>query len=289
MFSNYFLIDKNFLERFNTDEQDKLADFAYSVYLSCLKKKSKKLDKATYLASSRVHYSLAYTYCPKCKSKGFIINHLTRNQSNSFKFCPHCGEPNIIHRLNVGREKVVSLLTLSKYLEENVDDVSLKLNQQILVSICSIYEVYLREFYADLLNTKFIRADLSLYDKFVSDCKNDFLNPGKTHSRLKKELDIDYKNTVGLDIFKVLSLWADYRNVIVHNNGICDKVFVAHHPEIEVRSELAPKWYQVVGYLHAVDLAVKKLDEIYSSVLLDSVIYELKLQLKSGTIKLKNE
>lgn len=118
---------------------------------------------------------------------------------------------------------------------------------------------------------------MSLYENFVSDCKNDFLNPGKTHSRLRKELNIDYKNTIGIDIFRILSLWADYRNVIVHNNGICDKVFVAQHPETEVRAELAPKWYQVAGYLHSVDSAVKKLDEEYSAVLLESVMYELKL------------
>lgn len=41
MFSNYFLINNDFIERFSADEQDKLADFAYSVYLRCLKRNQK--------------------------------------------------------------------------------------------------------------------------------------------------------------------------------------------------------------------------------------------------------
>ena len=289
MYSNYFAVDLDFINHFEDEQREQISDFAYSIYCKCLRPKSKKLSKDDYLKSNRVHYSLAYTYCPKCKRKGFIINHLTKKYTQGFKFCPSCGEPNITHRFTVGKDKIVPLLVLSKHLEENDIKLSEKLNQQLVVSICSVYEVYLREFYADILNTKFIRSDFSLYDKFLNDCKNDFLNPGKTQSRLKKELDIDYKKIIGADEYKFLSLWSDYRNVVVHNNGICDRNFINNYPEIELRSEVAPKWKSVAVYLQVVESCIKKLDAIYSETILEFVVHELKMQSKLTQLKIRDE
>lgn len=267
MFCNFFVVNSEFIERFEQEQQRILSDFAYQTYIHHLKSKSKKLSKERFFASDRVHHSIIYTYCPKCKVKGFFINHLSRKQSNNFKFCPHCGEPNISHRYNVGREKIVALLQLSNSLRESNDQLSRMVCQKILVSICSVFEVYLREFYADILNTKFIRSDLSLYDKFLNDCKNDFLNPGKAQERLKRELSINYKAIIGDELFKSLEFWADCRNVIVHNNGICDRRFVKKYPDYELRSELIPDWKQTVAYLCAVDLATQKLNQLYSTTL----------------------
>lgn len=275
MFSNYFLINKDFINHFDESQKAILSDFAYNTYVQCLQNKSHRVSKDRFFSSDRVHYSLVYTYCPKCKVKGFVINPLSKKKSEGFKFCPHCGEPNISHRYNIGREKIVSLLTLSKQLSQDNPVLSQRLNQQILVLICSVFEVYLREFYADILNSKFIRSELSMYEKFLDDCKNDFLNPGKTHARLKKELSIDYKGSIGAIAFKTLSLWADYRNVIVHNNGICDRKFIKQHPEIGLRAEVVPTWKQLSSYLYVVDFAVQTLDKEYSKTLLAIVIDEL--------------
>lgn len=284
MFCNFFVIDSAFIERFEENQQRILSDFAYQIYVQRLKCKSKRLPKEKYFLSNRVHYSLVYMYCPKCKVTGFLVNHLSKKQSSEFKFCPHCGEPNINYRYNVGRGKIIALLQLSRKLSDDGDQLSRILCQKILISICSIFEVYLREFYADILNTKFIRSDLSLYDKFVSDCKNDFLNPGKTQERLKRDLNINYKDKIGHDIFKSLVFWADCRNVIVHNNGICDKRFVKKYPDYELRSELIPNWQQTTAYLCAVDVAVKNLDQLYSSILLEAIVHELKSALKNGDL-----
>ena len=178
-------------------------------------------------------YKEKYNFCIKCGTKLITkgewnsqekIKELEK-QANELKFCVHCGEPNITYRYLEGIKKISELMKLSQYLKDNHKTLSLSLNQQLCVQLCSVYEVYLREFYADILNTMFVKSAQSLYNKFVTDCKNDFLNPGKTNDRLKKEININYKEIIGKDRYKTLLLLSEYRNVIVHNNGICDKQY----------------------------------------------------------------
>ena len=192
--------------------------------------------------------------------------------AHGLKYCPHCGEPSIDYRFNTGIDKVLKLIQISISISSTDALQSKILNQSIVTSLCSVYEVYLREFYADILNVKYVRSNRSLYTKFLKDCKNDFLNPGKTTDRLRKELMVDYKQIVGVNAHKALILLSDYRNVIVHNNGICDDAFISKHPNTEKHSQIMPTLKTTLALTQVVQISAKKLDLVYQSEIRNAII-----------------
>lgn len=283
MYSNYFLINNEFLNDFEESEKVVLGDFAYYLYTKARRTKSNLLSKEEYLDSKRTKYSVVYLYCPKCKTTGFTVCRGIK-QANGLKYCACCGEPNITHRYLEGIKKIAELIKLSKTLKENQEKISLSLNQQLCVQLCSVYEVYLREFYADILNTKFVKSGQSLYDKFISDCKNDFLNPGKTNDRLKKEINIDYKGIIGKERYKTLLLLSEYRNVIVHNNGMCDTKFINQHPEIEKHSQIVPKIETILAFFCCMGQTVTLLDKQYQNELREQAVISITEMIKLGKL-----
>lgn len=288
MYSNYFLINNEFLNEFQEPERIALGDFAYSLYTELRQTKSNLLSKEDYLKSKRTKYSVVYLYCPKCKTSGFTVCQGIK-QANELKYCAYCGEPNITHRYLEGIKKIAKLIKLSQSLKENQKDLSLSLNQQLCVQLCSVYEVYLREFYADILNTKFVKSGQSLYDKFVADCKNDFLNPGKTNDRLKKEISINYKETIGKERYKMLLLLSEYRNVIVHNNGICDTKFINQHPETEKHSQIIPQIETILTFFCCMGQSVTLLDAEYQKALKAQAVASITETIRLGKLKQDND
>lgn len=262
MYANYFIIDNEFLSFVPERHREKVADYAYLIYKKCLRKGSRQLSKEDYFKSTRTRYPILFFYCPKCQASWISPSHGFK-MAQEMKYCPHCGEPSIDHRFNEGITKISNLLQLSASLRKTDTLRSKELNQCIITSLCSIYEVYLREFYSDILNTKYVRWGRSLYHKFLKDCKNDFINPGKTNDRLKKEISVDYKGTVGADAYKALCLLSDYRNVIVHNNGICDTTFLSQHPDWEPHSQIMPPIESIIMFIQVVHNSVQKMNDVY--------------------------
>ena len=287
MYSNYFLVNDEFLNEFDENERKFLDDFVYSFYKRVRQTKSNILSKEEFFKSKRTRYMIIYRYCPKCKTDGFTVC-IGRKSADGMKYCVNCGEPNITHRYLEGIKKIAELIKLSHKLKQEESSLSLSLNQQLCVQLCSVYEVYLREFYADILNTKFVRAGTSLYDKFLSDCKNDFLNPGKTNDRFKKEININYKDVIGQEHYKALLLLSEYRNVIVHNNGICDAKFINQHPEIEKHSQLVPQIETIMAFFCCMGQAVTLLDKEYQKILKSQAVNFITENIKLGRITLED-
>lgn len=284
MYSNYFLINDDFLKGFEEPERTILGNYAYALYKRCRRTKNNLLSKDAYLTSKRTKYSVVYMYCPKCKSAGFTVC-MGVKHANGLKYCANCGEPSITHRYFEGIKKIAALIELAQSLKENQKDLSASLNQQLCVQLCSVYEVYLREIYADILNTKFVKSGHSLYEKFLADCKNDFLNPGKTNARLKKEIDLDYKAIIEENRYKALSLLAEYRNVIVHNNGLCDTKFINQHPEVEKHSQIVPSTETILAFFCCMGQAVTLLDAEYQKILNAQAVVAITEMIKLGKLE----
>ena len=272
MYANYFLINQEFLSLFNEQAKDKLSEIAYSAYKKYCAKNTKPLSKAAFLTSTRTRYPIVFFYCPKCKASMIAPMIGGFKAANGLKFCPHCGEPSIDHRFDEGIKKVLNLLRISKEVSSGNPHDSKHLNQCILTTLCSVYEVYLREFYADILNAKFVRGEHTLYKKFLKDCKNDFLNPGKTSDRLRKELGVNYKQVVGNDAYKALTVLSDYRNVIVHNNGICDDTFISQHPNVERHAQILPSLNSTAALIQVVIVSANKMDELYQNEMREAAV-----------------
>lgn len=154
------------------------------------------------------------------------------------------------------------------------------INQQIAVLMISVLEVYLRDCYAGIMNTKFVNANSSLFEKFIEDCKNDFLNPGKASERYKKELGFDLKMSVGEDTFKRLVELAEYRNVIVHNNGICDARFIGQKAgKYKLHDTIDLSLGELHNFLQAVDNTSIIIDKEYSTIINKHIVDDLKYKL----------
>ena len=102
-------------------------------------------------------------------------------------------------------------------------------------------------------------------------------------------MGIDYRNIVGDDAFKALLIKADFRNVIVHNNGICDTTFVSQHPNVEIRSQITPSTKFVFAAFEVVLFTVKKLDEIYQKEIRDVIISNITDQIKLTGLSKQDE
>lgn len=272
------MINSSFLEQFTFDEQEKLKDIVYGYYVRCGSRRSRKLDRHQYFVSQHVKYKFVYAYCPRCKSFGLLLYPFKKSALDEIKYCVRCGESNIQYRFTTGLEKIDAMIQVSKLLDNlKLKDVAYILNQQIVVLIVSVYEVYLRDCYAGIMNTMYVRDGETLFEKFLKDCKNDFLNPGKTNRRLEKELKINLKSKVGSEVFKKLVELVEYRNVIVHNNGICDKKFLAlnigNYMERDIiKLDLSDISY----YLHAIKEAINVLDAWYEEIVKKHIIKSIK-------------
>ena len=270
MYANYFLINEEFLSHFDGKIKEDLSELAYKMYVSNCSKKTKKLSKSQYFTSKSTHYPVIFFYCPKCKSSQMCVSLGIKN-GESMKYCPYCGDASMDHRFNLGVEKVMNLFRLSLSIKDTPQS-SKEVNQCIVTTLCSVYEVYLREFYADILNLRYVRGNYSLYNKFLRDCKNDFISPGKTFDRFKKELQLNYKSIIGEQNYKALGLLSDYRNVIVHNNGICDDKFISKYPDVERHSQILPSLKSLAALIHAVVDSANKLSVIYEQQIYDAVV-----------------
>ena len=66
MYSNYFLVDEEFLNQFDKAERDFLSNFAYSFYKKIRRTKSNMLSKEDFLKSKRTN-ALSISWIPRPK------------------------------------------------------------------------------------------------------------------------------------------------------------------------------------------------------------------------------
>lgn len=285
MYCNFELIDDSFLELFTFKEREIIEDIIYDYYTRCGSKYSVKLEKSQYFKSRHVKYRFVYTCCPKCKTCGLLLYPFKKSGLSELKYCVHCGESNIQFRFSTGLAKINTMITVSKMLENlKLKSVARDLNQQIIVLMVSVYEVYLRDCYAGIMNTIYVRDDESLFVKFVKDCKNDFLNPCKTNRRFKKDLKYDLKANIGIDVFTKLVELAEYRNVIVHNNGICDSKFLSLNiGNYSERDIIEIDLKEIQDYLQAIMHTTSVLDVFYKDIIKTYLINSIKSIVHSST------
>lgn len=225
---NYIFLDEEFLKHLSESKREKVINEMYSMYLFSLSKNSNAVSKMRYLESlKRVKVKAFYTFCPFCKNNYMIGLFGTLNDMSDSSYCVLCGESNIYNKAMNGLNKVSNLINVTNKLSGLTDQNTINdLNQQIVVLIISTLEVYLRDYYKTYLNMKIIKSGHSEIERFEKDSKNDFMNIDKANERFKKELYIDLKEIIGNKRYNDMKELSAYRNIIVHNNGQCDKKFI---------------------------------------------------------------
>lgn len=283
MYSGFIEINNSFLSNFKAEDQVVIKNAIYSHYLRCGtgKRIGRKIPIDDYFSSHHTKYKFIYFYCPKCKKSGVLVLRTPPFSPDQLKFCCSCGLSNPFYKYEIGKKKIILLLALSDaFKDTSASQIDYVLNQQIVTLIMSVLESFLRDIYVNILNAKFVESESSLFEKFIRDCKNDFMNPGKTNERFYKELGIHFKESIGRDVFKKLSDLAEYRNVIVHNAGICDQRFldkrIGNH---ELYEQITIQTATVKMYFEAVEITVSKLAIIYNAIIYDCQINTLKRKL----------
>ena len=273
-YQNNFLVNEKFLSNFSDKASESISKKAYEFYLE-YNGDNIAIDKKDYFNMSTEGPVVMVLYCPKCKTLGYFINPFGTDKAKDLKFCGVCGEDDIYFRLQVGIEKINVIIELYNSIERGSENVMNILCQQIIVLMTSTYESFLRNFYINVLNIKYVVSNYTLVDKFLKDCKNDFLNAGKTQDRLSKDIFIDYKNIIGKDNYKLLQFCFECRNVIVHNNGICDKIFISQHKDYEGHRDLKLEFSLVYDMYTTMLKSIVKIQEVYDKIVLDALILNL--------------
>lgn len=265
--SNYILADEQIIMELSEGAREKLIDFMYSVYNSRLGPISKTINREDYIKNMRYSsIKFIFSYCPNCHDVTLICNSYTgMDEIRGLKFCINCGDAHFMEKAIISNNRI-------KVFRESIDisnfknDLSRRLHlQQLVVMIATQLEFFLKDYYAAILNMRLIKFRHSAYKRFIKDCGNDFINPGKTHKRLKDELSIPLKELIGKNRYKLLNKLSSYRNVIIHNNGFADLNFISNgNAEYSLGEEVQIYDCDIDDYLRAFKMTLIILMQIYN-------------------------
>lgn len=186
----------------------------------------------------RSSYSTFFGTCPYCGNSGLfaVPKKRIKECGTDPYFCVCCGETNPQEKLVGGLKKVQVIYQLITGYKDDITKSPLEssvksLTERVLLEQCVILlatsaEVFLRENFCILLNLRFVRHGKSLFPRFYSEVKNDFINMGKVRKAYKENLGIILNDRLSEDALSKMNLLMQKRNVVVHNLGIADRTFV---------------------------------------------------------------
>lgn len=238
------------------------------------KLKTRKFDNIAEL-QAKLSHRVFFGICPYCGMSGIFATSkaLIKEHGTDPFCCVCCGETNPHEKLNGGLKKVQVMYQMLDKLK-NERDKSGQINSQnplterVLLEQCIILlatstEVFLKDNFCILLNIHFVRHGRSLFHRFYSDAKNDFINIGKANKSYRDNLEINLKEELGDDTLKKLNILMQKRNVIVHNLGIADSTFLNQSGiECELRKAVPISFMEIQEYITALENVESKLNSI---------------------------
>ncbi|NVM30431.1 MAG: hypothetical protein HWN65_16425 [Candidatus Helarchaeota archaeon] len=161
-----------------------------------------------------------FFFCPYCKYKGILETSIKIEPS----ICAFCGalSPELKIKRSISKTKCISKLVGEKS-NENLNKILL---EQCIVMIATGVEVLFRDIYSIFLNLEYVKEDKNLYYRFYRDTRNKFINIGQTIKLFKDDLGINLESILGQNGKDKLNSLMLKRNVIVHNIGFIDKIFL---------------------------------------------------------------
>lgn len=164
----------------------------------------------------RFHF---HFHCPSCNAKAFLSTGLKMPNN-----CALCGFSSPHYQIETTIKKIDILIKIS---EKESDEIvkRILLEQAIVISATGI-EIFLRHIYATILNLRYIQRNKNLYNRFYEDSRNSFINIGQALKTFKKDLNVDIKKYLKDNTKKTLNILMLKRNVIIHNSGYIDQIFL---------------------------------------------------------------
>jgi len=280
----YHILDETLIECLNDTQKEsflhqlnKLAKQEINQNLCDIidaKLKTGKFDNLAELLEKSSH-RIFFCMCPYCGGSGILTiseGPIKKHEVDPF-CCVFCGETNPHEKLMGGLKKVQVLYQMIEILKNERDrsesiDYRNPLTERVLLEQCIILlatstEVFLKDNFCILLNIHFVRHGRSLFHRFYSDAKNDFINIGKANKSYRDNLEINLKEELGDDTLKKLNILMQKRNVIVHNLGIADSTFLNQSGiECELRKAVPISFMEIQEYITALENVESKLNSI---------------------------
>ncbi|MBU7025314.1 MAG: hypothetical protein HXS48_00115 [Theionarchaea archaeon] len=216
-------------------------------------------------------YNYYFLRCPYCRNEGLFSTGKEAIVKRGEPFvCIFCGETDPIYKVKACIEKVMTIQDLIVKLQRKNEKAheSKKLNrillEQCLVLLSTGLEIFLRDIYCIIMNLRFVKENKSLYFKFYSDTRNDFTNFGKSISIYRRDLSIDIRSILTSDERKVMNILVNKRHLIVHNNGIVDKIFLDQTGlDLKVKDPVSIEQEEISDSIKIISKLIKKIAEYY--------------------------
>lgn len=285
----YHRIDETIIEHSDEFQKESLLNYLQEVssqednkvlcQLIDTKLKTRNFDDlAGLLAKSS--YLTFFGTCPYCGNSNLLAIPKTRVEEFGTDpyFCVLCGETNPQEKLAGGLKKVQVIYQLiagckDDATKDSFEDPVRSLTERVLLEQCVILlatsaEVFLKDNFCILSNIRFVRHGKSLFSRFYSEVKNDFVNMGKVRKAYKEYLEVNLNGELGEDTLSKMNLLMQKRNVIVHNLGIADRAFVNQSGiECELKSEIPISLGEIEEYI----VTLQKVGNILNAIQSDEM------------------
>lgn len=276
----YALVDEKFISGFSGHHLTFMRKHYFENYCKyCDAIGRKPLDIDTFYTNMhRRRIQLYQVCCPYCGSVFTMIHDKKTHGNGGGNYCSNCGRgsavENIIKQVSrFIRIHGINRLGLKEFKKEHKDTeewlLAYDCYQMEIISLASIIEVVLRDYYEALLFINNFGVSNDYTNKLIKkQIGNDFMNIEKANDIYKKTFGVSIKdaldNNEWLDLLDIVNL----RNMMVHNNGRIDERFKLSSTYTRNVDKVIDLLYKleekdIAGYLGSVISSVTKITNLF--------------------------
>lgn len=276
----YALVDEEFMSNFVGLHSKFMKEYYYNFYAEfCRQSKRKPLSSDEFYSNMhRRRIKLYQLCCPYCGSIYVMIHDRKILGTAGYNYCPHCGRAsavkNILRQISrFIRINGINRLGLKEFKKEHQETeewlLAYDCYQMEIVSLSSIIEVVLREYFEALLFINNLGVTNDYIKKVVQkQIGNDFMNIEKANDIFKKAYGIDIRNSLEKKTWTDLIDVVNLRNMMVHNNGRVDERFKKLDTYTRNKDKVLGELYKledsdISKYLESVITAVEKITNLF--------------------------
>lgn len=204
--------------------------------------------------------------------------------------CVFCGETAPSYKMKQSVKKCQILYDLSLNCSSKDGNPKNNHNERVLLEQCIVVlatgiELYLKDTYVLSMDLKYIKPEFTLNRKFSRDTKNDFLNVGKTVRKYKDDFGINLKEILGQKTIETLTLLMSMRNVIVHNNGTIDLIFLNSLPEhlrekYHIASTISITDDDIIEFINTIKTVLSKIEAEVDKLIVPEIMKRIETNLQ---------
>jgi len=142
----------------------------------------------------------------------------------------------------------------------------------MIVLLATGLEIFFRDIYCSGMTIKHIKQTHEMFSFFSNESRNAFINIENTMKIFKERLNINLKDTLLDSEIKIIRRLFLKRNVIVHNNGFVDRIFLNQSGiECKQGKPVPIQIGEIEEYLYIVNSVIKKIEIQFDGILIPEI------------------